>query len=276
MILGSNLHTHTTFCDGANSAEEMVLSAIKAGCHTLGFSGHSYIEGEASSDWVMSREGQKTYVEEINRLKRVYSDRINILLGIEQDYYSEPLTENFDYIIGSVHAVVVKGNRIDVDLSPDALSDGIQKFYGGNAMAFVKDYYALVADVVNKTKCDIIGHFDLITKFNEKYHIFDVQSDEYKKIAFEALDALIPENKLFEINTGAISRGWRTTPYPEGFILKRMAEKGAEVIITSDCHNKDNITFYFDEAVEYAKAFGIKTLNIYKGKNIEKILIREE
>ena len=37
-----NLHTHTTYCDGNNSPEEMVLDAISAGFNVLGFSGHSY------------------------------------------------------------------------------------------------------------------------------------------------------------------------------------------------------------------------------------------
>ena len=37
-----NLHSHTTFCDGKNSAEEMVVSAIDHGFDVFGFSGHSY------------------------------------------------------------------------------------------------------------------------------------------------------------------------------------------------------------------------------------------
>ena len=32
----SNFHTHTTFCDGKNTAEEMVRAAITAGCPALG------------------------------------------------------------------------------------------------------------------------------------------------------------------------------------------------------------------------------------------------
>ncbi len=47
----SNYHTHTTFCDGENSPEEMVLAAIDAGLPELGFSGHSHLEGEP--DWTM-------------------------------------------------------------------------------------------------------------------------------------------------------------------------------------------------------------------------------
>ena len=36
-----NLHTHTTYCDGKNTAEEMVQKAIELGFRSLGFSGHA-------------------------------------------------------------------------------------------------------------------------------------------------------------------------------------------------------------------------------------------
>ena len=35
-----NLHTHTLYCDGKDSVEEMVRAAIDKGFTTLGFSGH--------------------------------------------------------------------------------------------------------------------------------------------------------------------------------------------------------------------------------------------
>ena len=38
----ADLHTHTSFCDGKNSPEEMVRSAVEKGFDVLGFSGHSY------------------------------------------------------------------------------------------------------------------------------------------------------------------------------------------------------------------------------------------
>ena len=40
MKLTQNLHTHSTFCDGKNSLEENVISAIEQGLNTIGFSSH--------------------------------------------------------------------------------------------------------------------------------------------------------------------------------------------------------------------------------------------
>ena len=39
--LGADFHTHTHYCDGAHSPEEMVLSAIEKGLTTLGIVTHS-------------------------------------------------------------------------------------------------------------------------------------------------------------------------------------------------------------------------------------------
>ena len=81
-----NYHTHTRFCDGADSPEELILEALRLGCPEIGFSGHSYIEGE---NWCMSAEGTEQYIREICRLKEQYRDRIRIRLGIEQDILSD-------------------------------------------------------------------------------------------------------------------------------------------------------------------------------------------
>ena len=40
----SNLHTHSTFCDGVNTPEEIVKSAVERGFSSVGFSGHGYTD----------------------------------------------------------------------------------------------------------------------------------------------------------------------------------------------------------------------------------------
>ena len=272
MMIKCNVHTHTTFCDGADTAEDMVLSAIAQGCDTLGFSGHSPIL-RPSDGWTMTEEGKADYIKEVLRLREKYKDKIDILLGIEQDHEMPRDGYPYDFVIGSVHSVVKNGEAIDIDESFEKYSRLLREYYGGDWLALVRDYYAVEATVVDKTDCDIIGHFDLVTKYNEKHPIIDTDSLEYKNAALDSLDALIEKNRIFEINTGAISRGWRTTPYPAPFLLKRLAEKGADVMITSDCHSKNAILNSFDDAVEYARACGIRRVCVYKNKSIEKIKI---
>ena len=54
----SNYHTHTLFCDGSDSPEELVLEAIRLGCPEIGFSGHSCLEIDTGS---MTADGMEKY-----------------------------------------------------------------------------------------------------------------------------------------------------------------------------------------------------------------------
>ena len=113
----SNYHTHSTFCDGKDTPEEMVLEAIRLGCSEIGFSGHSYTDFDET--YCMSIEGTKQYKKCIRELAEKYRDRIRILLGVEQDYFSNAPTDGYDYVIGSVHYIKKDGAYLTVDESAE-------------------------------------------------------------------------------------------------------------------------------------------------------------
>ncbi|MBQ8432339.1 MAG: histidinol-phosphatase [Clostridia bacterium] len=255
MIPKCNLHTHTNFCDGKHSAEEMVLAAIDAGMETLGFSGHSGLP--FSTTWAMKQERTKQYQREILRLKDAYKDRLHILLGIEQDLLTGIPDYPYDYVIGSVHCLQPEGGEVMVDHSEEVLLEGAKTYYGGDLYRLCKDYYQRMATVADVTRCDIVGHFDLVTKFNEGGRMFDEQDPRYLRVALEALDALLEKDVVFEINTGAMSRGYRKTPYPSPILLRRIAEKRGNVTITSDAHAKENLLYGFADAVHLARSSGL-------------------
>ena len=253
-MIPSNYHTHTHFCDGKNSPEEMVLQAISLGCPELGFSGHSYLPfGES---YCMSLADTEKYKAEIRRLQEKYAGQIKILLGLEMDYFSNVPTEDYDYVIGSVHAVCKDGRYLDVDHTRQIFMDDVKHYYGGDYYAYAEDYYALVADVYRKTGCQIVGHFDLITKFNEGDALFDTGHPRYKAAANNALDALLDAPVILEVNTGAISRGYRTAPYPAPDILSRWLKAGKKVHFSSDCHNACHLLFGYEAYEAYVKEAG--------------------
>lgn len=251
-----NLHTHTRFADGKHTAEEVVLSAIDKGMDVLGFSEHSF-HTNPTVFGMPSPERQEEYRREIERLKALYAERIKILCGIEQDSHSGIPKEVYDYVIGSVHYLHLDGEYCAIDLSVEEVKDAITKHCGGDPMVYAKAYFEAIANVERDTQCDIVGHFDLLTKFNERTPIFDTTDPRYIKAGLEALDALLERDVIFEINTGAISRGYRTTPYPAPIFLHRIAEKRGNVVLSSDAHNKDYLTFGFDMALQIVKASGI-------------------
>ena len=246
----SNYHTHTCYCDGKDSPEELVLEALRLGCPELGFSGHSFIPFD---DCCMSEQGTLDYQQEVRRLQEKYRDRIRIYLGIEQDYFSPLPTDAYEFVIGSVHYTSRDGQYLSVDEGRDSFARNVQEHYGGDYYAFAEDYYDLVGGIYEKTHCTIVGHFDLVTKFNEKQEFFDTAHPRYRRAALSALERLLTAPVLFEINTGAISRGYRQTPYPEPFLLREMEKRGARLILSSDCHNKKDLLFGLDDLRDSAE-----------------------
>jgi len=136
--------------------------------------------------------------------------------------------------------------------------------FNGDGMKYVKTYYEQMLKLAEYPEIDIIAHFDLLTKFCEKIDLFDMESKEYKNIAFETLEVLAKTGKFFEINSGAISRGYRTTPYPAPFILKEMSKLGCKIVITTDCHNKEFLDCNIKESKLLAKECGFKEFYVLK------------
>ena len=104
-MIKADYHIHTKFCDGKNTPEEMVLSALQKGFQTLGFSAHGYTVSD-SSYCLKDVEG---YIKEINRLKGKYKNDIEIYLGIEEEIFHPVQRENYDYIISSSHYTFKNG-----------------------------------------------------------------------------------------------------------------------------------------------------------------------
>ena len=78
--------------------------------------------------------------------------------------------------------------------------------------------------------------------------------------ANECHDALLEAGLLLEVNTGAISRGWRTEPYPAEFLLRRIREKGGRVTVTSDAHAAAALTFGFADALSLLREVGFRSV----------------
>ena len=207
----------------------------------------------------MSKENTIKYYDTISELKERYRDKIKILCGIEQDYYSDMPTDQYDFVIGSVHYVKVKGYRFPIDESADIFRSIINDYFNGDVNKLILEYYRTVKELVMREDVDVIGHFDLIRKFNENGTFFDEDSPKYKRIASSVLSKAVEANKVIEINTGAMSRGYLTDPYPAQF--------------SSDSHKKTTLNYGFGTAEAIALRCGFSTNNIVNANNrfIEKL-----
>ncbi len=239
-----DLHTHTTYCDGKNTPEEMVQAAIAKGMKRIGFSGHS--PSPCGEDYAMKPEEIATYIAQVRALAEKYKDGIEVLCGIEQDVYSPPAPTGLDYVIGSVHYVKVGDHYFAVDINPDDLARACRTYFGGDVYAMIEAYFSGYEQLA-AMKPDIIGHIDLITKFNRGGVLFDENDERYLAAVRRAVDVLIPTGALFEINTGVIPRGYRDIPYPAPEILEYIRSRGGKFILAGDVHRAENLCYGFDE-----------------------------
>jgi histidinol-phosphatase (PHP family) len=252
-----NLHTHSTYCDGKDSIEGMIQSAIAQGFQSVGFSGHSYMY--YAPDHSMSLAGTEDYIKEVHAMKEKYRDQIDIFCGLEFDMYSTDIDfSRYEYMIGTAHYLLIDGKQVGFDRTAPVVAGIINDYFGGDGMKYAKMYYETLAQLPTFGKFDILGHADLICKFSEKENFFDVNDPVYQKYAKDAIDALTGEIPIFEVNTGAISRGYRTTPYPHPFLLKFFKERGWKATISSDCHDARFLKQSFDDAGELLKAAGFR------------------
>lgn len=291
-----NFHTHTLYCDGKNTPEEMVLDAISAGFDVLGFSGHSYTSFDEG--YCMSREQTEIYRGEISRLAEKYKDRIQILCGIEQDRYGDDSPEEFDYAIGSVHAffkpceslpenhpggiVSAEGGcYIYVDWTAEAMEWAVRNIYKGDSLALAEDYYETLASFAEDADVQIIGHLDLLTKFEEiltadgKQPLFDTEHPRYLQAARRTIERLASAGKIFEINTGAMAKNYRTEPYPSLSLLRMIREAGGLIMINSDCHAAGKLDCGYKTAADLARQAGFAHLSVPLPDGTINTLIKE-
>ena len=252
-----NYHCHAQFSDGRNTAEEMVLAAIEAGSDSLGISEH-YVSVKGSS-YSLKPEREEGYRAEILRLKEKYKNDITLFLGTESDYTS-PVAVGYDYVVGSVHFFELDGEFVDVDHTAEKQIDAANRYFGGDLVELACNYYDIMGKMAGKFKFDIVGHFDLVTKFNEGGKLFDESDKRYIRAAEKALEKLVPTGAAFEINTGAISRGYRTVSYPNDYFLNTIREMGGSVTYSSDAHDARYIFLGFEDVVARAKKAGFKSL----------------
>lgn len=266
-MISRDYHMHTTYCDGTASSEEMVQAAIAQGLTEVGISGHSHTPFDES--YCMSHETTQVYRRELEALREKYADRISVKIGLEMDRYSDADTAGFDYLIGSVHYIRVPAEPergasapiatgcmyhegpegayiyIPIDETPEILRDAADTYFGGDLIALARHYFETAATVAEATGCDIIGHFDLITKFNEGGALFDETDPRYIEAWRAAADQLLRYDIPFEINTGAMSKGYRTQPYPAKSIRDYIRGKGGRLILSSDSHRTDTLRWCF-------------------------------
>lgn len=265
-MVRQNLHCHTLFDDGSDAPETMVLAALKAGLTSIGVSLHCPIPGEET--WCCKDSDEAAFIDEMRRLREVYAGKIEVWCGLEYDVdAARRSVPPYDYIIGACHIL----DDFPIDYDPENAFHLIG--WHGGAVKAAQHYYERMSTLAAFPEVSIVGHFDLITKFNEREAMYDVTAPAYRDAAFAAMETLNAAGKIFEINSGAISRGWRTSPYPSEELLRHLKSLGGRICISSDAHTADAITCAFDRSETLARACGFTELWQFTGSGFEAVAI---
>ena len=251
----SSAHVHTTFCDGKTPAPDMAKAACEKGFVSLGFSSHA--PQDFDTGYCVDPAREEEYKAQIRGLQKEYAEKMTIYLGIERDYYSCVSPAAYDYYIASVHYFLQPdGHHAPIDATPERLKQYVDTYCDGDGMKMARQYFAMLRDYVLEQKPNVIGHFDLVRKNNSVLRLYDEESPAYQRLALDALRPLAETGALLEVNTGAMARGYLTTPYPAPFLLKAWKEWGGEVTVTSDCHNMLYLDHGYDGAEALLRSLG--------------------
>lgn len=263
-----SVHTHSTLCDGKNTLAEMAAAAYAAGVQYFGASGHSHTPMPEDEGQVLPAD-MTAYRAEVLRLREAYAGRMEVLLGVELDNCADVSPEGFDYWIGSAHRLRgPDGRYYVVDWTAEALAACRDNVFGGDGLAMAERYYDEVRRMA-AMRPTILGHIDLITKFNGEGGFFDEGAPRYRRAALSALQAADPSATLLEVNTGAMSRGYRTTPYPARFLLEAWREMGGQIILTADAHSAAHLTFGYNQAARLAREAGFERAALLTRRGVQ-------
>ena len=280
-MIKTNYHTHSTFCDGKETAEAMAQAAIRKGFQVLGFSSHAMYP--FSDDWhIPTPDGYRAYLSEIGRLKEAYREQLEILTGFEADFipgltgpdlYGKDGYGQFapDFIIGSVHYVLGDGGFFEADGPLQETRERIGRYFGGDARRAVRAYFASERRMLAENRFTILGHADLVRKQNPAgaEPLFREDEDWYREELEETADAIAKAGVIVEINTGGMARGYMESPFPSPAFLSLLHRRGVPVTINSDAHRSEHLDFAFEQALTLAKQAGYTQLAWLDGRGIK-------
>ena len=272
-MIKSNFHTHTTFCDGINTVQELIDAAIAKGFRRLGFSGHGNVP-HAGLYPGMTLEATCGYRKEINGLKSKYAGVLDIFTGLENDSACMHPAADYDYTIGSLHCIKCGDWYYSVDSRESIVARVVSDEFGGDGLAFALAYFDAVHEFASEKRADILGHIDLVRRFNtgldldknsdknsataQTYRFFDETDARYRRAAEAALERAVRSGYIIEVSTAPLARGISGETYPARFLLECAIGLNARVIVNSDAHMADHLDYAFDETESVLCDFGFK------------------
>ncbi len=235
-------HTHTELCKHATGGmHEYVEAAIAKGLAEIGISCHNPMPDGYDPRHRMSMDQfLNIYKPTVDKLRETYAGRIDVMFGIEADYFpgTESFVESFledhefDYVIGSVHYLGEWGKT-----DPYV----VQVFDPSEIDGRYTAYYRRVAELARSGLFDIVAHFDLVKKNGHR----SSENDEVYEARETALSAIRNAGMSMEINSSGLRKKIAEI-YPSEDILSLACELEIPIAAGSDAHAPGDVGADFD------------------------------
>jgi histidinol-phosphatase (PHP family) len=252
-------HVHTDLCGHAvGEMEEYVQAAAQKGLDELGFNDHAPTFHVQDPELAMAAHQLPRYVEHVRALQRKHT-RPRIRLGIEADFvpgYEDDLRDlldryDFDYVYGSVH-IIGDWRFDDTRLYP-------HHYRGRNPQEACRDYFDLVQKSAGSGLFDVLGHMDLIKKFNHW------PLGELDELTEQTVRTVAETGVCVEVNTSGLRKPCQEA-YPSEEILRLCHRHGVPVTLGSDAHHPGEVAMDFDRAIALLKRIGYTQLASFQGR----------
>jgi histidinol-phosphatase (PHP family) len=237
------------FCRHAKGQlSAVVQAAIERGFTTYGLSEHAprfevahlYPE-ETDLTPTHLRDMFARYVQTAVELRDRHAKELEILIGFETEAlpvadWADRMGElrasgPFDYIVGSVHSI----GDTWIDLNAETSERAARALGGWEALRC--RYFEKLASLVTALKPEVVGHVDLIRRFEPPEFQF---STEALARAQEVLEAVLAVGAAIEVNAAPARRGFGPV-YPGPQILRRACEMRVPVTLGDDSHGPDAV-----------------------------------
>lgn len=271
-MIDYNLHQHTVFSDGKEDPVKFVEKALELGMSSIGFTEHSPLP--FSNPFSLAEENIERYINEIDRLKTKYQNKLRIYRALEMDYVPG-MSENFkywrenckaEYLIGSIHLVKpVDQEKLWFTDGPDykTYDKGIQELFDGNIRKAVKQFFNQTNEMISTQNFEIIGHFDKI-KMHNRNRFFSEKEKWYRDLINETVSLIKEKDIIVEVNTRGLYKKRSDALFPDGYALKMVKKAGIPIIISSDAHQPSELLSLFDYAENYLIDLGFEEVMVYQ------------
>ncbi|MEE4362371.1 MAG: histidinol-phosphatase HisJ [Desulfotignum sp.] len=248
--LFSDTHMHSTYSDGCATIAAMAEAAFEKGFTTIAITDHVPLPFDTR--YAMKMEQLTAYRKEITRVKRAYDGRMAVKTGLEieyipghKDWLASIASMEWDLTIASVHTLVVDSTPCLVNGNGAEFHSCLDKNFNKDIRSLCRAYYQTLQEAVQTGWFDIVGHLDVLKKYNIQNRFFNETDAWYRKLVEDTLDAVRDQKMKLEINMGAMAHPIGI-PYPSPWIVKSAQKKKIALVMGSDAHHPGAIGKNFD------------------------------